>query len=158
MVPGTTTIRLYNLCDRSAILDLFDLNCPAFFAPEEKQDLIRYLDTELEYYFVLELENRIMGCGGFNFSGNESRAKISWDIFHPEHQGKGWGGVLLKHRIEKIRAFKQVKTITVRTSQLAWRFYQKQGFELVETSKDFWAKGFDLYRMEYQKETLSDSD
>jgi ribosomal-protein-alanine N-acetyltransferase len=142
-------IRNYTISDQPAILDLFDLNCPTSFAPEEKQDLIRYLGTEIEYYYVLEQEDTIVGCGGFNFSGNESHAKISWDIFHPGHQGKGLGSLLLKHRLKKLRAFKQVKTITVRTSQLAYLFYQKQGFQLKETIKDYWAEGFDLYRMEY---------
>jgi ribosomal protein S18 acetylase RimI-like enzyme len=37
--------------------------------------------------------------------------------------------------------------IIVRTSQLAYKFYQKVGFELEKTEKDFWAKGFDLYQM-----------
>ena len=35
----------------------------------------------------------------------------------------------------------------LRTTQLAFQFYEKMGFELDKTKKDFWAKGFDLYQM-----------
>ena len=45
-----------------------------------------------------------------------------------------------------------VKTITVRTSQLVYKYYEKFGFQTKEIIKDFWAKGYDLYRMEYAVE------
>ena len=44
---------------------------------------------------------------------------------------------------------RSVLRITVRTSQLAFGFYEKRGFELKGIEKDYWAEGFDLYRMEY---------
>ena len=46
-------------------------------------------------------------------------------------------------------ASSSVRRITVRTSQLAFGFYEKRGFELKGIEKDYWAEGFDLYRMEY---------
>ena len=46
-----------------------------------------------------------------------------------------------------------VKTIIVRTSQLAYQFYGKVGFELEKVEKDFWAAGFDLYLMRLELET-----
>ena len=56
---------------------------------------------------------------------------------------------MLRHRIEKLEAMRSVRRITVRTSQLAFGFYEKRGFELKGIEKDYWAEGFDLYRMEY---------
>lgn len=144
-----TKIRIYEIKDKAAVLGLFDLNTPAFFAVEEKQDLIRYLDSELEYYCVLELGGSLAGCGGINFSKDGAHARISWDLIDPRLHGKGLGSLLLKHRLEILRTNKSVQTITVRTSQLAYLFYQKNGFVLVETQRDYWAKGFDLYRMDY---------
>jgi len=35
---------------------------------------------------------------------------------------------LLKYRIEKIKSINGIQKITVRTSQLAYKFYEKQGF------------------------------
>lgn len=91
----------------------------------------------------------IAGCGGINFSENGSTGKISWDILYPQYQGKGLGTTLLHYRINKLKEMEHIKAITVRTSQLVYRFYEKNGFVLQEVVKDYWAKGFDLYQMNY---------
>lgn len=145
---GKITIRSYINQDKESILDLFRLNTPDYFSVDEEKDLIYYLEHEIELYFVLEVEDKIVGSGGLNFSDNESLAKISWDFLHPDYQRKSLGTKLLKHRLDLLETMKKVKTITVRTSQLAYPFYEKSGFKLKEVVKDYWAKGFDLYRME----------
>jgi ribosomal protein S18 acetylase RimI-like enzyme len=57
----------------------------------------------------------------------------------------------LKHRIDKLNSIGSIQKITVRTSQVAYKFYEKQGFELFEIIKDYWADGFDMYNMEYKQ-------
>ena len=108
-----------------------------------------YLERERELYYVLLHEERIVGCGGINFADGGTGGKISWDMVHPQYRGKSLGTRLLRHRIEKLEAMRSVRRITVRTSQLAFGFYEKRGFELKGIEKDYWAEGFDLYRMEY---------
>ena len=135
-----TTIREYQPTDKNAVIDLIRQNTPAYFAPKEEADFSNYLDSERELYFVLLLNKKVVGCGGINFTKDKASGKISWDIIHPQYQGKSLGAQLLKYRIEKI---------TVRTSQLAYKFYEKQGFTLKEIQRDYWAKGFDMYSMEY---------
>ena len=76
--------------------------------------------------------------------------RISWDIIHPAYQGKSLGAKLLKYRLEKLRSISSIEKITVRTSQLVYKFYEKQGFVLLEVRKDYWADGFDMYKMEYR--------
>ena len=93
----------------------------------------------------------IIGCGGINFAKNKTIGKISWDILHPDYQGKMIGTQLLQFRLEKLKAIKNIEKITVRTSQFVYKFYEKQGFHLLKIRKDYWAKGFDLYDMEYLK-------
>lgn len=144
-------IREYNVADKQEVIDLLRRNTPQYFAPEEEADLIYYLEKEIEYYYVIAVDNQIVGSGGFNFSGNPKIGKISWDILHPEFQGKSLGSALLHYRIEKLRTFAAVEKITVRTSQVAYRFYEKLGFKLVRVVDDYWADGFDLYEMEYSK-------
>lgn len=136
--------------DKDAVLVLLRLNTPAFFAPEEERDLIDYLDHERELYYVLEADGKIVGCGGINFDSDGKVGKISWDIIHPDFQGKALGSKLLNYRLDKLEFDLNVKSIIVRTSQKSFRFYEKNGFELKEIIKDFWAKGFDLYLMEYK--------
>ncbi|MDZ4709186.1 MAG: GNAT family N-acetyltransferase, partial [Saprospiraceae bacterium] len=141
--------RKYNPSDKTEVISVFRHNTPQYFAPEEEKELIAYLDQFSQHYFILEWEGKIIGCGGINLSEDLTTARISWDFIHPDHQAKGLGSALLQFRIEKIKEFKTMRTITVRTSQMAYLFYEKAGFVLVETIKDYWAPGFDLYRMEY---------
>jgi len=141
--------RKYNRSDKDRMINLFRLNTPRYFSTSEEAALIYYLDRFAEHYYVIEENEKLIGGGGINFSEDLTLARISWDILDPEHQGKGKGSSLLQFRMEKIREIKTVKQITVRTSQLVFKFYEKAGFILQETIKDYWAPGFDLYRMEY---------
>jgi len=153
MIGSNIFIRPYTQKDKQSLIELLRLNTPQYFAPEEEKEFIHYLDHELEHYFILEADQTIAGCGGINFSGNPAIGKISWDMLHPEYQGKSLGSILLKHRIEKLKAFPQLEKIIVRTSQLAYKFYEKNGFRLLDIKEDYWAKGFDLYHMEYHEST-----
>ncbi len=144
-------IREYNSNDKEKIIDLLKLNTPKYFAEEEAKDLIYYLDNEIEYYYVIELNNVIVGSGGINIKENGTIGYISWDLLNPELHGKGLGTLILNYRIEKLKAEKMIESIIVRTTQIVYKFYEKSGFEVIEKVKDYWAKGFDLYKMEYKK-------
>lgn len=144
------TIRAYQTTDKYEIINLIKLNTPKYFAVEEEEDLNRYLETERELYYVLLYDQKIVGCGGINFTNNNTTGKISWDIFHPDYQGKSLGTRLLKYRIDKLNSIVGLQKITVRTSQIAYKFYEKQGFELFEIKKNYWAEGLDMYYMEYK--------
>lgn len=141
-------IKPYQPTHQEAVLQLLRLNTPQFFDPSEEADFVHYLTHELEDYFVIEQDGQVVGCGGINYFLDDGVARISWDMLHPEAQGKGWGAKLVQHRIDHIKAQANIETIIVRTSQLAYQFYQKCGFTLQEIVKDYWAKGFDLYQME----------
>ena len=143
-------IREYKSIDKNAVLELIRLNIPKYFASSEEDDFSRYLDSEIELYYVLFFDKKLVGCGGINFSDNRMTGKISWDILHPEYQGKSLGTYLLEYRIKKLKSIDSVQRITVRTSQLAYKIYEKRSFELLEVKKDYWARGFDMYRMEYK--------
>lgn len=145
------TIREYQTTDKDAVMELIKQNTPKYFAPEEAADLSNYLDNEIELYYVLVLYDKIVGCGGINFANDKTIGKISWDIIHPGYQGKSLGKQLLKYRVDILKSVDSVRKITVRTSQLVYEFYEKQGFALRETQKDYWAKGIDMYYMEYNE-------
>lgn len=142
-------IRPYQTSDQSTLLDLIDLNIPNYFAFSEKEDFENYLEHERELYFVISLDDKIVGCGGINFQDKKTIGIISWDIIHPDYQGKSLGTKLLQHRIAVLKSMSTLKRIIVRTSQLTYPFYEKHGFELKEKIVDYWAKGFDLYYMEF---------
>lgn len=143
-------IRKYIKDDKTTLLHLLELNTPQYFAVEEKSDFEHYLDNEIDNYFVVVYQSTIVGCGGINFFEDKTIGRISWDIVHPDYQGKSIGKQLLEFRIEKLKTEKNLQKIIVRTSQVAYSFYRKFGFEVVEIVADYWAEGFDLYLMEYQ--------
>ena len=147
---NTAVIREYNPGDKSDVIHLMRLNTPRYFSPEEEDGLSRYLDNEIEHYFVVEYNHKVIGSGGINFD-DSSTGVISWDIFHPDYQGRGFGSQLLNFRLNKLKELEHIRKIIVRTSQLTHIFYEKQGFKLIETAKDYWAEGLDMYKMEYVK-------
>ncbi|UUC47065.1 GNAT family N-acetyltransferase [Flavobacterium cerinum] len=141
-------IRPYHSNDKSQLMTLIRLNIPDYFAPDEEADFEEYLEHHLDYYFVVEVDGIILGSGGFNRTEDLKTAKISWDLFHPDSQGKGLGSALTRFRIQEIQKLGGIQLISVRTSQLVYPFYEKFGFETKEIVKDFWDIGFDLVRME----------
>ena len=140
-------IRPYADTDREALLHILRLNTPQYFAPEEEADFTEYLDKHLDEYFVVEESGQVIGAGGLNYFDNDTWVRISWDLIHPDFQGKGIGKALTKFRIAEAGKKPALRLIQVRTTQLVYPFYQKLGFELEKVEKDFWAEGFDLYQM-----------
>ena len=140
-------IRPYTPADKERLLYLLRLNIPTYFAVEEEADFAEYLAKEVEDYFVVEEAGELIGAGGLNYFPEEALARISWDVIHPDYQGKGIGSRLLQHRINLLKNKPGINLIIVRTTQLVHKFYEKQGFALEKTEKDFWAKGFDLYQL-----------
>jgi len=141
-------IRKFESSDREKVINLLRMNTPEYFSPNEEKDLIYYFDFHADNYYVIENQNNIIGAAGFNLSVDGKTVHLSWDIIHPEYQRKGVGSELTRFRIERIKAIETVQTLAVRTSQLAYKFYEKFGLILRETVRDYWDEGFDLYRME----------
>lgn len=149
-MSNTVTIRAYEPNDKAEVIKLIQLNTPMYFAPHEEHDFSTYLEEQRELYYVLLYADRIVGCGGINFAQNKTVGKLSWGMFHPDFQRKTLGTQLLNYRLEKLKAIDGIEEITVRTSQQAYRFFEKRGFSVFEIKKDYWAKGLDLYSMKYK--------
>ena len=144
-------IREYNKKDKQALLEILKSNTPTYFSPEEEKEFIHYLDNEIDFYYVVEFENKITGCGGINVPKNKNVGIISWGMLHPDYQRKGFGTLLLKHRLSELQKIESVEKIIVRTSQHVYPFYEKAGFKISITIPNYWADGFDLIEMEYFK-------
>ncbi len=143
-------IRSYIASDKPTLLNLIRANTPTYFDKVEETDFEKYLDNELEDYFVIEKNGNVIGCGGINYEPESKTAIISWDLIHPDFQHQSLGKKLLLYRINKIKertTFDSIDSIIVRTSQFTNRYYEKFGFKLEEVVKSYWAKGIDLYFM-----------
>ena len=145
----TIEIEKYKEDAQSDLIALLRLNTPYYFAYEEEADFIKYLEGEREDYYVIKQQQNIIGCGGINYSPDKKIAILSWDMLHPDYHGKGIGKQLFDFRLAHITS-QHISQIIVRTSQLAYTFYQRQGFVITETIEDYWATGLDLVKMELQ--------
>jgi [ribosomal protein S18]-alanine N-acetyltransferase len=140
-------IRPYQPADQPALLEILRLNTPRFFDHAEEQDFLHYLTHQREEYFVVEVEGQVVGSGGINYFPQEQLARLSWDLIHPDYHGRVLGRQLTRYRLGRLFGQPGLQRIVVRTTQHAWPFYQKQGFELEKIEKDFWVPGFDLYQL-----------
>jgi ribosomal-protein-alanine N-acetyltransferase len=138
-------LRRYQHSDLPQLIELFLLNTPTYFHEKEQQDLEEYLQTEVEEYFVMEDEGKVVAGGGCN--AEEGTGWLSWYLVHPDRQGQGLGKRLAKHSLDVLQANPFVTGIEVRTSQLVFPFYEKLGFKLISTEDDHWGPGFHLYHM-----------
>ncbi len=142
-------IRKFKLEDKEKLVRILKNNVPRYFAETEVDDYEEYINGKVQDYYVAQLGDEIIAAGGINYDKDRQLAKISWDIVDIPFQKQGIGRLLMKHRLEVIAAKKDIKSIIVRTSQHAYGFYEKMGFKLLERHKDYWAKGFDMYKMIY---------
>lgn len=142
-------IRKFKLEDKDQLIEIFKNNVPKYFAETEVDDYEEYINGKVQDYYVALLGSIVIAAGGINYDKDRQLAKINWDIVDIPFQKQGIGTLLLKHRLEVINNKKDIKSIIVRTSQHAYGFYEKMGFKLLERHKDYWAKGFDMYKMVY---------
>lgn len=141
-------IRKYRQEDKVQLVIILRLLTPKYFHPAEEPDYLAYLEQYFSNYYVVVDQDKVVAAGGFNlgFQGGRT-ARISWDLTHPQWQGKGLGKSLVLYRIRELQKNPAITEIEVRTSQLVYLFYEKMGFCLQKVEKNFWAPGFDLYQM-----------
>ena len=147
-------IKKYTDSDKTLVLDLLSTNIPDYFAKSEVDDLIYYLDNFADNYFIVKQGEEVLGSGGFNLTEDGRIARLSWDIVNPAFQRKGIGTYITTYRLQQILKIPTVEIVSVRTSQLVYRFYEKFGLILQEIIPDYWAKGFDMYRLECKTRNL----
>jgi N-acetylglutamate synthase-like GNAT family acetyltransferase len=134
--------------DRAELVKIFNLNAPQYFDKKELKDFEEFIDQYSETFFVVETDEKIIGCGGYFYNDDKTVGRISWNLFHPAYIRKGYGKRLVGHCVQLLKEEPNVKTLTVWTSQFANKFYEKFGFIVKNFHKDFWGPGLDLYRME----------
>jgi len=144
-----TQIIPYQSSHFDKLMNIIRANTPPYFDESEIPQFEKYLREELEDYFTVFHNEKIVGCGGLNYEENNTVACISWGMIHPEYHGQGFGTKLTQHRIQHVKNTNpNIKKIIVRTSQHTHKFYNKHGFELLKTEDNYWAEGLHLYHME----------
>lgn len=145
-------IRKYYLTDRPELLEIFKLNTPQYFDPKEAAGFEEYLNENSETYLTIEQDNKIVGGAGYQITHNNSIGRVTWIFFHPGQAGKGLGKEAVEYCLSILKANTNLKKLVVTTSQLAYKFFEKFGFQLISTEKNYWGQGLDLYTMEINLE------
>jgi [ribosomal protein S18]-alanine N-acetyltransferase len=140
-------IRTYTTTDFVACLSVFDANTPQYFAPSERDWFISYFEKQIEDFYVVEKDDKIVACGGVNYEDNNTTGVLSWGMVLPEYQQQGIGTALTKHRLEVMRCKENLTKARVRTAQLTFKFYEKMGFTLTHFEAGYFGGLFDLYDM-----------
>ena len=148
-------IRPYHHDDLDGLVQIFRLNTPKYFDASEEAELIDYLTHHAMNYYVIQFGTILIGAGGYNLQNNDKTGAISWYFFHPEYQGMGLGTAIVQKSLGELKELSTIQKIIVRTSQFAFKFFEKQGFSLVRVEKDYWAPGIDMYFMQYAQMTNS---
>ena len=142
-------IRPFVRADEAACLAIFDGNTPRYFAPAERPEFVRFLETSTSPYFVATAQDgSVIGCGGYSVDSNAVSANLTWGMVQRSWHGRGIGEMLLLARIAAIEASPTVALIRATTSQHVRGFFERHGFKLVRIDPDGLAQGLDRVEME----------
>jgi len=140
-------------------LEIYDSNCPKYFAPEERPEFIEWLEKDhpSSPYWVQEVDGEIIGCGGIYTSLDHQKDSIyggevgfAWGMVHNNVHKEGHGKALFLHRLNYLKNnYPGVPTI-IRTSQYTYTFFAKYGFETLEYTENGWEQGLHKHEMIYR--------
>lgn len=141
------TIRPFSPTDTDALVRVFQKNVPKAFGESEVADFADFLRSNTDPYFVAEQDGRVLGACGYYVRPGEELARIVWIFSDPDAKGMGMGSALVQYMLDAIGRQTHIRSVECRTSQVAYRFFERFGFVLQYTKPDYWVPGLDLYYM-----------
>lgn len=142
-------IRPYTSADLDAVVTIFRSNIPKYFGHEEEPGLYNFMNDRLDDYYVVEVDDEVVACGGIALNADIDPQTVSlcWGMVRGDHLGTGLGKALTEFRIDLAKEKYPCLAITIGTSQHTEGFYQKYGFVTVEHTRDGYGPGIDMCRM-----------
>ena len=138
----------YSMESFNDCIELFDLNCPEFFAPIEKNDYIEFLNQTKEGYVTIHHDSILIGAYGVHKTSSES-ASQSWTLIHPKYQNQGIGRLIME-RVFSYLESNQLDNLFLSTSQQTEAFFLKFGAIRIDYIENGWDEG--LHRIEMKIE------
>ena len=126
----------YHPSDRPTCSALFERNCPAYFAIEERPEYQAFLEAEPSQYWLAWADNVAVACYGVTIERDV--ASIDWIMVNPSHQSLGWDAMV--KRAFNLFNKHNVKEVKVATSQHANRFFERYGLVETSTTLHGWGK------------------
>jgi len=139
-----TRFRDYAESDRSVCLAIFDANCPEFFAPNERDDYLGFLDSDPDGYEVCLIDNRVAGAFGV-FAHEKNSVSLNWILLDPDVQGVGVGSKIMARAIEAASSH-GAKALAIAASHKSAPFFERFGAVAQEFTEHGW--GPDMHRID----------
>lgn len=147
---------------REGCMAAFISNSPKYFTPEEIDQFREWLDYvegnsrdlypgEHNHYFVVLQNQQVIGCGGFGYNPSTQKATLAWGLVHNDHHKQYVGSALLTHRLNQIGSMFPDATVYLDTTQHAFEFFERHGFEVEKITHNSYAPGMHRYDMKWQK-------
>ncbi len=147
-------IRLYHKNDYKTCMEAFVSNVPLYFTEDEIKDFAGFLNkmenndtTERAIYFVIEFNQRVIGCGGYGDKDGNKIISLVWGLIHREFHHKGFGKHLLQYRLEQIKNQYPDFPVVMDTTQYSYKFFERFGFHTTKITPDYYASGMHKYDM-----------
>lgn len=140
------------------ILRLFHSNCPKYFDPIDRKELLYFLDHDAdENYLVVFEGTTIIGCGGHYTKDNKHG--IAWVFFERYVIGQKklfqYADAFYKEIEKAMLAEKKYYTVEIHTSQLMERFFNRYGFTTIQIEANGFGQGLDAYTMRKPLEPIA---
>ena len=145
-VEPNVRFRPWRRIDREACLSIFDANCPAFFAPNERIDYASFLDAAPDGYDVCEMAGRVVGACGLIKQG-DGGASLNWIMIVPVARGVGIGSAMMERVISLARA-SRLSVIDIAASHKSAAFFERCGAIATGRTNDGCGPGMDRVDME----------
>jgi GNAT superfamily N-acetyltransferase len=129
-------------------LELFDQNCPGYFAPNEKADYQAYLSSRPACYKLCLSEERLMAAFGVEIEEGGRRGRITWIMVSPASSGRGVGARMMQFA-QQIATRWNLDIIDIAASHLSEPFFSKFGAVRVGFQKEGWGEGMHRVDMEW---------
>ena len=140
--PVPIAFRNYRTGDLADCLELFDRNCPAFFAPNERRDYEVFLTAVPDWYVLCVVDGRVTGAFGLD----PAHAALRWIMIHPDAHGRGIGSTIMTHVVTSA-GLRGMSAISIAASQKSAPFFEKFGAVTRSIREDAWGPGMDRIDM-----------
>jgi GNAT superfamily N-acetyltransferase len=143
--PEAHSFRPYSVSDRAACLAIFDANCPAYFAPNERDDYEAFLDANPATYEVCIVNDVV--AGAFGLTGDDvQRKSLNWILIDPSLQGCGIGSAIMD-RVVAIGRDSGWSFLDIAASHKSAPFFARFGAVIETVVEDGWGPGMTRVNM-----------
>ena len=130
-----------------ACMALFDANCPAFFAPNEKADYQVFLKRATDRYRIVVLDGQVVGAFGVLDEGKVGRCRLNWIVVDSACHGNGVGRAIMAETIAAARQMR-AEVVDIAASDKSAPFFAKFGARKLNYIPDGW--GPDMHRIDME--------